>query len=51
MSDRPESKTQPANDIYTILLIVATILIAGATVYLGMRSIQLFGIWNPFTPA
>lgn len=50
MSDRPENKVQPANDVYTILLIVATILIAGATAYLIMRSNQLFGIWNPFTP-
>lgn len=48
MSDRPSG---PPNDIYTILLIVATVLVAGATVYLAMRNQQLFGTWNPFTGA
>jgi hypothetical protein len=49
MSDRPSGG--PPNDIYTILLIMATVLVAGATIYLGMRHQQLFGTWNPFTGA
>lgn len=45
MSDRPGSK--PSNDIYTILLMIATILVGGATIYLASRSAALFGSWNP----
>ena len=40
---------KPENDIYTALLILATILTTGATVYLAIRSQQLFGSWNPFS--
>jgi len=50
MSDRP-GNTQTQSDIYTILLIFATLLVAGATVYLAIRSQQLFGSWNPFSGA
>lgn len=50
MGDRPGS-TPAENDIYTILLIFATLLVAGATVYLAVRSQQLFGSWNPFSGA
>ena len=49
MSDRPGS--QPENDIYTVLLMLATVLVAGATIFLAMRSQQLFGTWNPFSGA
>ena len=48
MSDRPAGK--PAHNVYTILLIVATVLVAGATIYLTLESAQLFGTWNPFHP-
>ena len=47
MSERPAG-TKPGNNIYTVLLITATVLVATATVYLAMRSQQLFGSWNPF---
>jgi hypothetical protein len=50
MGDRP-TDAKPGNDIYTVLLIIATVLVAGATVYLAMRSQQLFGSWNPFAGA
>jgi hypothetical protein len=46
MSDRPTSR--PDHNVYTILLIIATVLVAGATVYLTVESAQLFGTWNPF---
>jgi hypothetical protein len=49
MSEGPASK--PESDVYTILLIAATLLIAAATVFLCARSQQLFGDWNPFSGA
>ncbi len=49
MSDRPTGSAP--NDVYTILLILATVLMAGATIYLAVRSQQLFGSWNPFSGA
>jgi len=45
MSDRPGSK--PTNDVYTILLGLATILVGGATLALAMRAAALFGTWSP----
>ncbi len=47
MSDRPAG-AEPEHNIYTVLLILAT-LIAGATViFLAVRSHALFGSWSPF---
>ena len=42
---------KPENDVYTILLILATVLVAGATIYLAIRGQQLFGSWSPFSGA
>ena len=39
MSDSPAG--QPESNVYTVLVIVATILIASATVFLAVRSEQL----------
>ncbi len=50
MSERPAG-AKPDNDIYTVLLIVATILVLAATIFMGVRSDELFGTWNPFTGA
>jgi len=50
MGNRPID-AKPRNNVYTVLLIIATVLVAGATVYLAMRSQQLFGNWNPFAGA
>ena len=50
MSDRM-AEGRPESNIYTVLLLVALILVAGATVFLALRSQQLFGSWNPFTRA
>ncbi len=50
MSDRPISG-QPENNIFTVLLIVAAVYVVSATVYLAVRSQQLFGDWNPFSGA
>jgi hypothetical protein len=50
MSEGPVSN-QPANNIYTVLVILATVFVAASTVFLAVRSQQLFGSWNPFSPA
>ncbi len=42
---------QPDHNVYTVLLIVGTLLVAGATVFLAARSQELFGSWNPFSGA
>jgi len=47
MSEGPAST--PDSDVYTVLLIIGTILVATGTVFLCMRSQELFGTWNPFT--
>jgi len=47
MGERPAG-AQPANNVYTILVMIASLLVVGATVYLAVRSRQLFGTWNPF---
>lgn len=47
MSEGP-APDRPQNNVYTVLLILATVVVAGATVYLAVRSQQLFGSWNPF---
>lgn len=36
------------NGIYTVLVILATAMLGAATIYLAVRSQQLFGTWNPF---
>lgn len=48
MSEGP-ADTKPDHDVYTVLLILGTLLLAGATIYLAVRSQQLFGDWNPFS--
>ncbi len=48
MSEGPAGGS-PDNDVYTVLLILAVALVAGASVYLAIRSQQLFGSWNPFS--
>ena len=49
MGDRPAGD-QPENNVYTVLVIIATVVLAGATVFLAVRGQQLFGSWNPFSP-
>lgn len=50
MSDRLAGG-RPESNVYTVLLLIATLLVAGATVFLAVKSQQLFGSWNPFTRA
>lgn len=49
MSEGP-AFNQAANNIYTVLVILATFFVAASTVFLAVRSQQLFGSWNPFSP-
>ena len=50
MSESPSGQ-KPENNVYTVLLVIATVLVACATVYLAIRSQQMFGSWNPFSGA
>lgn len=47
MSESPGFRKAPSN-VYTVLLMLATALVVGATVYLAVRSQELFGSWSPF---
>ena len=38
------------NNIYTVLVIIATLFMCFGTVFLAVRSNQLFGTWLPFGP-
>ncbi len=49
MGDSPAG--QPEHNVYTILVIVATVVVGAATVFLAFQSQRLFGSWNPFTGA
>ena len=48
MSDRPAG-SQPENNIYTVLAMMALVVVAAGTIFLAVRSQQLFGTWNPFS--
>ena len=48
MSEGPAG-VGPESDVYTVLLIIATLVVAAATIFLALKSQQLFGTWNPFT--
>lgn len=39
------------SNVYTILVIITTVVMVGATVYLAIRHQQLFGTLNPFSGA
>lgn len=49
MSDRPAG-IQPENNIYTVLVMISAAIVIAGTVFLAVRSQQLFGTWNPFSP-
>jgi len=40
---------QPGNNVYTVLAMLAGIAVISATIFLAVRSQQLFGTWNPFS--
>lgn len=47
MSERPAG-AQPEHNIYTALVILATLITGGAVIYLAVRTHALFGTWSPF---
>lgn len=49
MSDHPAAG--PENNVYTVLLMLAVVVVGAATIYLAIQSQYLFGTWNPFTGA
>ncbi len=52
MADTSQSRkirVSPPSDIYTILLIVATLFAAVGTVWLAVMSNELFGNWLPIS--
>lgn len=40
----------PDNNVYTVMVLTAAVLVLSATIFLAVRSQQLFGTWNPFSP-
>ncbi|NOS99579.1 MAG: hypothetical protein HOP29_03025 [Phycisphaerales bacterium] len=48
MSEGGTSSTKPGSDIYTILLAVACMFLLIATVFMSVRSHQIFDRWHPF---
>lgn len=49
MSEGPIYK--PESDVFTVLLIIATVLVLAATVFLIWHSNTTFGSWNPLSGA
>ncbi len=42
------SEVKPESDIYTVMVIVATVFLAAATLFVAVRSQTLLGSWIPF---
>lgn len=40
---------QPESDIYTVLVMVATVFLLIGTVFVCVRANQIYGNWLPFT--
>lgn len=47
MADQSDYGPAPSN-VFTLLVIIAAIVMIGATVFLAIRSNQLFGTYSPF---
>jgi len=48
MADPSGQGVQPESDVYTVLVMVATVFLAVGTVYVAVRSADIFGNWLPF---
>ncbi|HNO78064.1 MAG TPA: hypothetical protein PKN33_08380 [Phycisphaerae bacterium] len=48
MADTGPSDLRPNSNVYTVLVIVATIFLLAATVFTSMRAQALYGNWMPF---
>jgi hypothetical protein len=49
-SSRVPSQIKPRSDVYTVLVIIAWFFVLMGTVFLFIRSHQLFGQWLPMSP-
>ncbi|MCK4659635.1 MAG: hypothetical protein KAV82_08965 [Phycisphaerae bacterium] len=47
MSESGPEPTSPQSDVYTVLLVVATLFLAAATVFIAIQAQQFFGRWLP----
>ncbi len=48
MADTGPSDLRPSSNVYTVLVIVATIFLLTATIFTSMRAQALYGNWIPF---
>ena len=48
MADDARNEPKPESDIYTILVMVATIFLAVGTAFGALRAQTFFGAWLPF---
>lgn len=48
MADPSRSEAKPEMDVYTALVVVATIFLVAGTAYVSVRAQALFGNWMPF---
>jgi hypothetical protein len=48
MSEGGPPGAQPESDIFTVLVIIATVFVAVATIYTSVRASGLYGNWLPF---
>ena len=49
MADSGGQSPKPDSDVYTVLVMVATVFLAVGTVYVGVRGNVIFGNWLPFS--
>jgi hypothetical protein len=49
MADQGSSDLRPESDIYSVLLIVASIFLATGTIFVTLRANALFDNWMPFS--
>lgn len=48
MADSGPSDMRPESNVYTVLVIIASIFLLMATVFTSVRADALFGNWMPF---
>ena len=48
MAEPGASEIQPESDIYTVLVIVASVFLLAGTLFVGVRAQSLFDNWLPF---
>ena len=49
MAEPGSSGAQPDSDVYTVLVMVATVFLAVGTIFVTVRAHDIFGNWLPFS--